>query len=247
MARLLVSVQDKHEAVMAHEAGVAMIDAKDATRGSFAPCDLTTLQDIARVCPHATLSAALGPCFSSDESDACGQLELELAQQKTFAFGKIAYDDSFTQRMTSSPSPSSSLRRIALVCVDCVSSLQDEAFITHAHRHGFAGVMMDTWHKNHGDLLQHRSLEQLHHFIAAAHGLGLLCGLAGGLSLPQLVFLARHTAVDYVGTRGGVCEGTRAGIIDGARVASLNKQINDTAGAAPLMAAKSSQDALTSS
>ena len=82
MARLLVSVQNKHEAVMAHEAGVAMIDAKDAARGSFAPCDLTTLQDIARACPHATLNAALGPCFSSDESDACGQLELELAQSK---------------------------------------------------------------------------------------------------------------------------------------------------------------------
>lgn len=247
MARLLVSVQNKHEALMAHEAGVVMIDAKDAMRGSFAPCDLTTLQDIARACPRATLSAALGPCFSSDDSDACGQLELELAQQETFAFGKIAYDDSFNECMTSAVLPSSSLRRIALVCVDCVSPLQDEAFVIHAHRHGFAGVMMDTWHKNHGDLLLHRSLEQLHHFIAAAHELRLLCGLAGGLSLSQLVFLAHYTAADYVGTRGAVCEGTRASIIDAPRVASLNKQINDTAGAAPLMAAPSPQDALTSS
>ena len=247
MARLLVSVQNKHEAVMAHEAGVVMIDAKDAVRGSFAPCDLTTLQDIARACPHATLSAALGPCFSMMKLILVGSWNLNWRSKETFAFGKIAYDDSFTQRMTSAVSSSSSLRRIALVCVDCVSSSRDGEFVTHAHRHGFAGVMMDTWHKNHGDLLRHRSLEQLHHFIAAAHGLGLLCGLAGGLSLPQLVFLARHTAVDYVGTRGGVCEGTREGIIDATRVASLNKQINDTAGADPLMAAPSPQDALTSS
>ena len=244
MARLLVSVQNKHEAVMAHEAGVVMIDAKDAVRGSFAPCDLTTLQDIARVCPHATLSAALGTCFSSDEVNSCGQLEREVSSQETFAFGKIAYDDSFNERMTSLPS---SLRRIALVCVDCVSSSRDGEFVMHAHRHGFAGVMMDTWHKNHGDLLLHRSLEQLHHFIAAAHELGLLCGLAGGLSSPQLIFLARHTAANYVGARGAVCEGTREGIIDAARVASLNKQINETHGADPLMAASSPQDAFASS
>ena len=202
MARLLVSVQNKHEAVMAHEAGVVMIDAKDAARGSFVPCDLTTLQDIARACPHATLSAALGTCFSHDESDACGQLELALARQETFAFGKIAYDDSFNERMTSAVSSSSSLRRIALVCVDCVSPSRDGEFITHAHRHGFAGVMMDTWHKNHGDLLRHRSLEQLHHFIAAAHELGAFVWFGGRIVI---------VAVDFFGAShsSGLCRDTR--------------------------------------
>ena len=247
MARLLVSVQNKHEAVMAHEAGVAIIDAKNAARGSFVPCDLSSLQDMARACPHVTLSAALGTCFSQDEVNSCRQLEYELARRKTFVFGKIAYDDSFIDRMTSALLSSSSLRRIALVCVDCVSPSRDEEFIRHAHGHGFAGVMMDTWRKDEGNLLRHRSLEQLHRFIATAHELNLLCGLAGGLSLSQLVFLARHTAADYVGTRGAVCEGTRASIIDETRVASLNKQINDTHGADALIAAPSSQDALTSS
>ena len=85
---------------------------------------------------------------------------------------------------------------------------------------GFAGMMVDTAQKHSGSLLDHCDMAWLESFVTATKGQGLLCGLAGSLSIELAQRLA-PLAPDYLGFRGGLTKGGRNDALDPAKLIAL--------------------------
>jgi (5-formylfuran-3-yl)methyl phosphate synthase len=68
-------------------------------------------------------------------------------------------------------------------------------------------VLMDTYSKESGGLLEHYSIDKLGEMIEVARARKLGVALAGSLKLEQLPALSRLQS-DWVGVRGAVCQGT---------------------------------------
>jgi uncharacterized protein (UPF0264 family) len=68
----------------------------------------------------------------------------------------------------------------------------------------FAGVMLDTMHKQNGSLIEVMSPETIGEFVELARKETLICGLAGSLRLENIAELLPFDA-DYLGFRGALC------------------------------------------
>lgn len=90
---------------------------------------------------------------------------------------------------------------IAVVFADQKTEL-DLSLIKQA---GFTGVMVDTATKNGLRLFEHWSEQQLSNFVAKAHELNMLCGLAGALAIEDIALLKPFNA-DYLGFRSALCD-----------------------------------------
>ena len=90
---------------------------------------------------------------------------------------------------------------------------------------GFYGVMLDTASKDGYHLLDHMPIDILRRFVDEARALGLCSGLAGSLRAEHLE-LIEPLGADYIGFRGGVCDGfERRSAIDVAKISALHKML----------------------
>jgi uncharacterized protein (UPF0264 family) len=89
---------------------------------------------------------------------------------------------------------------------------------------GCTAVLVDTFDKSSGGLLEHWPLAETAALVQTCRREGLMCVLAGKLnfdSIRQLLPLAP----DYVGVRGAACVGGRTERLDFARVKSLARLV----------------------
>ena len=92
--------------------------------------------------------------------------------------------------------------------------------IRQAARLGCRAVLVDTFDKRRGTLVDHLSLAELGRFIGDVHDRGLLAVVAGGLDRATIRdVLARRP--DYVAVRGAACAGDRRARLDRRRVDEL--------------------------
>ncbi len=212
---LLASVRSAEEALLACvvPGQVALVDAKEPRHGALGSLPSAVL--------HAIVQAVAGRAAVSATT---GDLPLDAAtlgpaMQRVAACGV----DFVKIGIFGAPDPAALARcladlppvkgRIAVLMADQGGA----GWPLHLFaEHGFAGVMLDTAHKQAGALPDLLTTDVLVDFVQRARALGLLCGLAGSLRLRDIAPLQAVQA-DYLGFRSALCG-------DAPRTATLQPQ-----------------------
>ena len=205
MTKLLVSVKNLQECELALHAGVDLIDLKAPQYGALGGLALNDIHNIsAFINKRATTSATIGDIAP----DTPGIEEIVLATAECgIDFVKVAmlniqYADIALSKLANLSTD------IPLIAVLFAEDRYPQDMLRHIASAGFAGVMWDTREKSGLSLLDHISIKDLQSWVVQAHGLHLMTGLAGSLSL-QMVPLLQPLSADYLGFRGGLCDNAR--------------------------------------
>jgi uncharacterized protein (UPF0264 family) len=224
--RLLASVRNFGEALLAASLGAELIDLKEPAGGALGAVDgkeqvriVSTFRTLAGRRPP--ISATVGdlpwePAAIESAVRRTSAIGVDIVKFGVFARGAAAGDGlaDLRRRFTTTPSGAS------LVVLLLVDRLGDFAEILDLARRaldvpGVVGVMLDTAAKESGaprlgDLL---SEAQLADFVGELHRLGALAGLAGSLRLEDIPRLV-GTGADVLGFRGALCGGRRTDELD---------------------------------
>lgn len=213
MTALLVSVTSPAEAVVALEAGAAVIDAKDPAAGALGALPVDTVRAIvAAVAGRAPVSAAIGDAPTLEAAEAYAATGV--ATVKT----PVPAGDAGAALLASLGRALAD--RTQLVAVFAADRAPNPDLVGVAAMAGFRGVMLDTEAKSAG-LLAVMEMPEIAHFVAAARRAKLMVGLAGSLKVVDVGTLL-PLQPDLLGFRGGVCENEdRRRPLDPARVRAV--------------------------
>lgn len=212
MTRMLASVTSVAEATLAVEAGTDIVDLKDPALGALGALDARVARNIVEtVGTFASTSATIGdfPAMEAAPIVAAAEAAAELG----VSYVKIGFWGT-PRDLACAQALSKLTARARLVAVLFADLPQQSGIAETLSAAGFSGIMYDTAHKQGPPLRQLKSETELALFVRRAHGLGLLCGLAGKLRLADIEPL-RALNPDYLGFRGALCQaGTRTGSLD---------------------------------
>lgn len=201
MTRLLASVTTIDEAMVVLDSGADLIDLKNPHQGALGALPLSVISAVVRaVGGRKPVSATVGDLPMEPEI-------LAQAVSQTAATGvdivKIGFFGNQNHRdCIRALSPlARQIRLVGVLFADhqAASGMIDSLADCHFH-----GVMLDTAYKNGKKLTDHCADEELQQFVDAAHGRGLLTGLAGSLAISDIAQLVR-VQPGYLGFRGGIC------------------------------------------
>jgi (5-formylfuran-3-yl)methyl phosphate synthase len=221
MTKLLVSVRDVAEARLALAAGVDLIDVKEPRAGSLGAAAADVMAEIAEVVrAKRPLSVALGDLDQFEASPLAlpagiGFAKLGLAR----CAGRCDWPARWQAVLATLPAETAA---VAVVYADQANARSPAArpVLTQARRLGCRAILVDTFDKQTGGLLDHWSIEQVEWLIATARAEGLLVVLAGRLSVAMIERLLPLEA-DYVAVRSAACDAGRDGSISADRLAEL--------------------------
>lgn len=221
MTQLLVSVRSAAEAQLALECGVAWIDVKEPSLGSLGSASGAELRAVADcVGDQACLSAALGELGELPQSpqfDTSGYrfAKLGLSKCQDVPDWQVRWQQAAENFATETAA-------VAVIYADwqtAAAPSPEEVYELLEHP-ACGALLVDTWDKRRGSLLQLWSQAQLAEMISAARHRNKLAVVAGSLSLediPQLLPLDP----DVVAVRGAATNGDRRGKLDPRRVQQL--------------------------
>lgn len=209
--RLLASVADLSEAMLAAAGGADLIDLKDPRAGALGAWPTALLRE-ARTAMSGPLplSATIGDLPMAPDTlvatvDAVAATGVDIVKVGFFAGGDlVACADALGR---------AAKRGVRLVAVLMADQRPDFGLLPILARAGFVGAMLDTAHKQAGGLRRHLAHAELARFVGVARGQGLLTGLAGSLAVADIAPLAA-LGPDYLGFRGALCAGDRRGALD---------------------------------
>jgi uncharacterized protein (UPF0264 family) len=232
--RLLVSVRSVSEAILAEASGVDLIDVKEPTRGSLGAADGEVVgQIVGQLAGRRPVSVALGEleCTARETHPAAGSplgqlLQPGVSYAKLGLAGCARVPDWVERwRMALAEFPVE-VAPVAVVYADwdaAAAPSPHEVLATGAGL-GCRALLIDTFDKSAGSLLDHWPLAQLRDFLAEVRRRSMLAVLAGSLSpstIPQVLPLAP----DYIAVRGAACQGGREGTLDASRMRELTKMV----------------------
>lgn len=202
MSRILASVADLEEALVAVECGVDIIDLKNPAAGALGALPVATIRTIVeQVARRKPVSATIGDLPMHPE-------QIVAAVNATAATGvdivKIGFFGQEGHVACIEALKPIIARGVYLVAVLFADDTPDFGLIPRLAQAGFHGVMLDTAYKNGKRLCHHLDVTTLNVFVCNAQKAGLLTGLAGSLSLDDLSGLLPLGA-DYLGFRGALC------------------------------------------
>jgi len=229
---LLVSVRSVTEAQEAVAGGAAIIDVKEPSRGPLGRADADVTAAIAEaVAGRAPLTVACGELVT-------GASEIA-AHVEAIANQLVAAGLSFPEAVKVGPSRlsldrwRSAYERLAAIVVEPIelvavayadwrfAKAPDPARLIEAVADGGAStILIDTFDKSAGGLLDVAGLGRLRDWVAAARSRGLGVALAGRLTANDLPLVASLGA-QIVGVRSAACEGGRMGRVDRGNVTEL--------------------------
>lgn len=235
---LLVSVRNLTEAKVAAEAGVAIIDLKEPFDGPLAAVAPAVLDEIGawiRSLPEGDSPFPL-PVWSM----ACGELrdwilnpersplEPERRRHPAFSFVKFGlagcsriHDwETALDRVWKQGFPDAG--RVAVAYADWAKAgaPRPDAVLAAAVRLQCAVLLVDTFDKSCGNLMQFADAAGLGMLVEQAHAAGMQVALAGSLRLADIPAVCSF-GPDLVAVRSAACEGGRTGTVSGARIAVL--------------------------
>jgi uncharacterized protein (UPF0264 family) len=210
MAGLLVSVRDAGEALVALGAGAALIDVKEPRAGAMgraAPGVLAAVLDA--VAGARPVSAALGELgeWPPDE------LPPDLMRLSYVKWGLARAPDDWPARLArlrERVEGASNCRVVAVAYADhrrALAPAPDEV-CRESTRSGARALLLDTWHKDGGRLVDWLSAAQIHDLRRRCAAAGLAFALAGALGPGELRALAAIRP-DWFAVRGAACRGGR--------------------------------------
>lgn len=242
---LLASVNGPEEAAIALGAGAGILDAKDPRGGSLGACAPSILRAIvARRGPCAVpVSAALGDAvdqpgtfaLAAAGAAACGADYLKIGLR--FAADDDRAVDFLTAVVEAARAVSPGVRVVAAAYAEAASMgmVAPARLPAIAARSSASGCLIDTAVKDGRSLFDHLDAGALARFVARCREHGLLCGLAGSLSLDHVPLLL-EIGPDVVGVRGAICAGGRSGRLDPLRLRAFAGALCRRAADAPLPA-----------
>jgi uncharacterized protein (UPF0264 family) len=226
---LLVSVRNLLEANLALAVGVDLLDIKEPTRGPLGSADPPVIAEIVQqINGRIPTSAALGELLDYDQSVDC-RLPTGLCFAKLGMAGcgkRFDWPRTWARVLETFPK---GIQAVGVVYADWSAACAPapSEILRHATALGCRAVLVDTFDKSRGELLDHWSLVELAEFLQSVQESGLLSVLAGSLSLetiPQVLSLKP----DYVAVRGAACRGTRTQQIDAELLARLVKLVHSS-------------------
>jgi (5-formylfuran-3-yl)methyl phosphate synthase len=201
--KLLISVKNTQEAMLATEAGADFIDLKDPEVGALGSLnDEDTMAILQALQGRVAVSATIGDSHDSWQS------QLALIQHKvalgltiiklpiTPAIENEGFRSGLQQCLAECP--------IKLIGVFFADEEFDVMWIPKLAGLGFYGVMLDTQHKS-NSLLSAMSTQDVAEFVKLCKLNQLIIGLAGALRVECLDNLLMHQP-SYLGFRSGVCK-----------------------------------------
>lgn len=240
MTRFLASVRDASEAAIAVAGGADIVDFKEPDDGALGAVDAAAIA--------AGLRAVAG---RAETSATCGDLPLD-AGRLVEAASRIAATGVDYVKIGLLPGAALAScidalagvakrhRLIAVFFADV--GVPNSAFPGLAAA-GFAGVLVDTFHKDGRGVRQHLAPDALQALVRDARKSGLLVGLAGALRIEDIEPL-RSLGADLLGFRSALCaEHARRDEIRANRVARVRAAFDDAA-AASLRAAVADSEAV---
>jgi (5-formylfuran-3-yl)methyl phosphate synthase len=202
MTLMLASVTGAPEAEIAVRHGADIIDIKDVRSGFGAADPASVAATLDAVARRRPVSAVTGR--QDMEPEALLRAAGTLADAGA-SYIKIAlYPDS--KRSDCLRALSALAARARLIGVMFADHGLDEALVGLMAECGFCGVMIDTFNKDRGRLLDHMDVAAVGHFTDEAHSRGLMAGLAGSLEAPDIPRLLL-AAPDVLGFRRALCAG----------------------------------------
>lgn len=224
MTKMLASVTNVQEAMLALDAEVDIIDLKDPAKGALGALGRDVCSRIVdAVGSFGVISATVGDFPKMDPQ------AVRLAAEATAALGvhyvKIGFwPTDHTLACATALAPLA--RHSRLVAVLFADQSQDPRLIDALVAAGFSGVMLDTADKSAAPLRLLKTEIELALFVRRVRALGMLCGLAGKLRLPDVAPLL-SLQPDYLGFRGALCaQGARTGQLDPAALAAVRNAVH---------------------
>jgi (5-formylfuran-3-yl)methyl phosphate synthase len=237
--RLLVSVRDVAEARAAAAGGADIIDFKDPARGPLGRADFEVISAAASALQkderplRTPLSAALGEVREiPDWIDACHRhlpAPMKWLKLGLSGMAKSAdwVDEWLQARFAIEQRLTQPVRWVAVAYADVAAAMSPsiDAVLAAAAHTGCAGLLIDTYDKSGGRLLEHLGQEQLRQISRRVHNRGLFYAVAGRLRASDLASL-REVGADIIAVRSAACaEDDRQTAVDQYRVALLRQQI----------------------
>lgn len=210
---LLVSARSMAESELILAAGARWLDLKEPSLGSLGRPSLDLIFNVLELdIPESVQVSVAGGELRSWTPDLDASLAARLPAR---AYLKLALADCKDQEWQSVAQRISRalVRRSQLILVHYADAVNSNApswqeVIETTKSLGGKFVLIDTFCKRSGGLLDHYSLVQLEAMIDAANQQKLGVALAGSLKLDQLQSLSNSRA-DWLGVRGAVCQNTQ--------------------------------------
>jgi (5-formylfuran-3-yl)methyl phosphate synthase len=227
--RLLVSVTDAHEARVAVEGGVDIVDVKNPAEGSLGAPGPGVIERVRRVVPpERPVSAAIGDLPNLPGTAALaalGAARSGAAYVKVGLWGASTIDDAVAVLRAVRDAVDGRTTVIAAAYADAErvagGPLPPDAVVAAARRAGVGGCLLDTALKDGRGLFEWLTPEALAALVAEGHAAGLQLALAGALRAEDLS-LVRATGADIAGVRAAACrDGSRTGPLDAERIERL--------------------------
>lgn len=227
MTGLLVSVRDAIEALDALEGGASLIDVKEPNRGALGPADRQTIECIVRaIGGRVPVSIALGELLDEKPSFDRQDLPAGISFAKVGLSGCLDqpdWTDSLAAMIDRWP-PSVTPVAVAYADPQIARSPGVDEVIDMAVRVGCPLLLIDTFGKQSGDLMECMGADRLREICKKARSCQLGLALAGSLDAKTIGKLA-DICPDWFAVRGAVCVGHRTSRIDRSRVSDLSKCI----------------------
>ncbi len=211
---LLISVREPCEVDGVLAGGATWIDLKEPGVGPLGAVSGEIAREIVRaVAGRGKISAALGELVDWPGASARRLLETpEIQVVKLGLSGCQARSDWQKLWSVAAHAVAAAGKRLAaVVYADALTARAPPAdqVLDQARILGCRYVLLDTYDKQAGTLLEHMPPEQLRQIITRARGQGFQVALAGGLRLDTLPHLA-SLPVELIAVRGGVCGAGRS-------------------------------------
>jgi uncharacterized protein (UPF0264 family) len=233
---LLASVATPEEAKRALAGGADVLDIKEPREGSLGACPPRILRAIVALVDArfrrsrggladesvrpVPVSAALGDApnlpgtlaLAAAGAAACGVDILKVGlwgvrrESEAIDLVRAVVEASRTS------APSVRVVAAAYADADRIGALPPRSLPAVAEAAGADGCLIDTARKDGSTLFDHLEFKALRQIVEEAHRRGLVCGLAGSLSLHDVPILC-EIGPDLVGARGALCEGGRQGVL----------------------------------
>jgi len=231
MSRMLASVNSLQEALLVQSLNVDIIDLKQPAQGALGALPYETVAAIVdHLKPDAQLSATIGDLPMHGETVCRAVTRMAATGVDYVKIGFFPDGDWLDCINGLSAIAGRGHALIAVLFADCQPDLSVIQTLAQA---GFHGVMLDTRQKGQGGLTHWLTIDELQNFVQSAKANGLLCGLAGSLSISDIPGLLPLNA-DYLGFRGALCrESLRTAQLDTAAIAEIkgilvnSRQISD--------------------
>jgi uncharacterized protein (UPF0264 family) len=228
MTQLLVSVRSAAEAEAALSGCATVIDVKEPDRGALGAADPATWRSVVEcVAGRAPVSAALGELYVGERLNA--SVASLAAQTAGMTFAKVGlagaahdrnWQSNWRQVLAAIP-PAVSAVAVAYADWKTAAAPRPEEVIDAGAKLGCTMLLLDTFDKSRGHLLDHLPLGTLRPLCSRARESGLQVVLAGSLTKSLLLdILPLEPAL--VAVRGAACHVNRRGAVDAALVREMS-------------------------